>query len=225
MSAIEITGHTVVIRELIISRSDVADFLASVPEDEREGLAREAFEVGVFCLERARGGKDMDFVRRQVESLLTTVENAVRLIPQATEEKLLAKLGTGDGQVLAPVQVLVQQVERGTQQQLRELRELLANEIDPSKESSSLAKALKKMTDLLDVDRTDSIQGRMDAAVRTVSSWSWRSSMSRGVAPAARRPRLFRPRAAAARTGAAGSSSAARSGSGPPPICPSASAA
>ena len=170
MSVIEITGHTVVIRELIISRSDVADFLASVPEDDREGLAREAFEVGVFCLERARGGKDMDFVRRQVESLLTTVENAVRLIPQATEEKLLAKLGTGDGQVLAPVQVLVQQVERGTQQQLREVRELLANEIDPSKESSSLAKALKKMTDLLDVDRTDSIQGRMDAAVRTVSA-------------------------------------------------------
>ncbi|MEO6042488.1 MAG: hypothetical protein ABIQ47_01040 [Tepidiformaceae bacterium] len=121
MSAIEITNHTVVIRELIISRNDVADFLASVPEDEREGLAREAFEVGVFCLERARGGKDMDFVRRQVESLLTTVENAVRLIPQATEEKLLAKLGTGEGQVLAPVQVLVQQVERGTQQQLREV--------------------------------------------------------------------------------------------------------
>ena len=166
--SIEIADSCVTIEGLVIFRKEVAEFLRSVPEEEREALAREAFEVGVFCLERARNTQDLEFVRRQIDSLLAAVEKAVTSIPATTEANLLGKLGTADGQLLAPIQGLIQQVEKGTQQQLREVRELLANEIDPSRASSTVAKALKQLADLLDVGRVDSVQGRVEASLRTI---------------------------------------------------------
>ena len=89
------------VQDLEIPRKDVVDFLKSVPDEEREATFIRAVEVGVFCLERARTGHDTEFVRRQVESLLGQVEKATESIPREIEKALVAKVGTGDGQVLA----------------------------------------------------------------------------------------------------------------------------
>ena len=170
MERIQLLSDSVLIEELVIRRREVLDFLGSVPEAERGELARQAFEVGVFCLERARGAQDLEFVRRHVEQLLGQVEKAVATIPALTQEKLLLAVGTGDGQVLAPVSSLIQQVEKSTQQQLRDVRELIANEIDPSKDSSGVGKALKKLSDLFDPERNDSVQARVAETIRSISA-------------------------------------------------------
>ena len=170
LTTIELLPESVFIRELVITRRDIVDFLTAVPEAEREALAVQAFEVGVFCLERARTGASLDFVRREVDRLLVSVGQAVDALPGLTKEKLLGSLGTGDGQVLAPVHELLKQVQLVTGQQLREVRDLLANEIDPSKDTSTIGKALRSVTSLLDADRTDSIQGRLGETLRTLTT-------------------------------------------------------
>ena len=170
MESIQLLSDSVLIEKLVVHRREVVDFLAAVPEDERAELARQAFEVGVFCLERARGAQDLEFVRRHVEQLLGKVEKAVATIPGLTQEKLLLAVGSGDGQVLAPISSLIQQVEKSTQQQLRDVRELVANEIDPSKDSSGVGKALKKLSDLFDPERKDSVQARVAETIQSISA-------------------------------------------------------
>lgn len=167
---VTLTDTGLVITDLVVTRREVLDLFAAAPEGERERLAREAFEVGVFCLERARNGSDLEFVRRHIEGLLAAVTTAVDAIPATTEQRLLERIGTADGQVLAPVHGLVRQVERGVQQQLHEVRELLANEVDPTRDSSTIARALKKLGDLLDEGRKDSVQARVHESLSKVTA-------------------------------------------------------
>src|SRR5437016_13489852 len=65
------------ISNLDVPRKDIADFLAKVDEDDRGDMIARAVEVGVFCLERARNNSDLEYVRRQVEGLLSRVESAI----------------------------------------------------------------------------------------------------------------------------------------------------
>lgn len=109
-------------------------------------------------------------MRRQVESLISQVENAVMSIPETTKEKLLEKIGTGEGQVLAPIQEIVHIASQTTTERIKEVRDILSQEIDPSKETSILGKALKNLKDLLDPDRKDSIQGTLESAIRSVTT-------------------------------------------------------
>ena len=67
----------------------------------------------------------IEFVRRQVEGLLTGVEQAVGAVPLSVKDELLSKLGTQDGQVLAPVQRLVDDVSRTLTERLNGVRDLL----------------------------------------------------------------------------------------------------
>src|SRR5207247_734188 len=85
----------------------VADYFRQVPEEEREFQFIEAVEVGIFCLERAAGTRDLDFVRSQIDSILAGVQRAVSIVPEVVESGLVAKLGDGDGQVLAPIRKMV----------------------------------------------------------------------------------------------------------------------
>jgi hypothetical protein len=170
MTSIELSDCGVRIHDLEIPSREVADYLQGVPEEERGRVLIRAVEVGVFCLERARTGQDLEFVRRQVEWVLGEVGKAVNTIPGAVQEELIGKIGTAEGQVLAPVAGLVEQVKAAAEGRLKEVRELLSQEIDPSKESSVLGKALKNLRDLLDPNREDSIQGRMRDAIRGVTA-------------------------------------------------------
>ncbi len=155
---------------LDIPRKDVADFLRGLPEEEREPTFIRALEVGIFCLERARTSQDTEFVRRQVDSLLSKVEKAVETIPDETQKGLLEKIGTSEGQVLAPIHTLVNEVSKTTTDRLKEVRDLLFQEIDPAKETTTLGKVLRDLRNLLDPGRTDSVQGSVNAAIKSVTT-------------------------------------------------------
>ena len=139
---IEVIETGIRIRELEIPRKDVADYLRAIPEEGREAAFIQAIEVGVFCLERATGSRDIEFVRRQVEGLIAHVTGAVGGIPNAVEKELVERIGTGEGQVLSPIVRLVNDVSRTATERLQEVQKLLAQEIDPGRESSTLGKAL-----------------------------------------------------------------------------------
>lgn len=156
--------------DLDVPRKDVADFLRHLQEKERELTFIRALEVGVFCLERAHTSQDTEFVRRQVDSLLVRVEKAVEAIPDETQKALVAKIGINEGQVLAPIHLLVDEASRTTTEKLREVRDLLSHEIDPAKETSTLGKVLRDLRYLLDPKRNDSVQGAIESAVKGVTA-------------------------------------------------------
>lgn len=169
-TAIEVTESGVSIIGLEVRNRDVAQYLGSTPVDEREPTLVRAIEIGIFSLERARTGQDLEFVRRQVEGLMTSVRDVVQRIPGETEEALRSRVGTGDGQVLAPLLSLVNQVSQAASQKVREVQELLTQQIDPTKEDSGVGRALKSLRDMLDPERKDSIQGSISEVVKTLAA-------------------------------------------------------
>lgn len=166
---IEISETGIRIRDLEIPRKDVAEYLNRIPDLDREFALVQAIEVGVFCLERASTTQDLYFVKRQVESLLNVVRKEVEKIPEQTQKALAERIGTGDGQVLAPVQTLVAEVSKGASDKIKEVKDMLSQEIDPRVESTTLGKALRNLRDLLDPQRNDSIQGILAAKVAEVT--------------------------------------------------------
>jgi len=168
-SSIIILGNGIRINDLEVPRKDVADFIRAAPETERENTLLRAIEVGVFCLERAGSAQDLEFVRRQVESLLDKVQDAVGSIPQETQRTLIEKIGTGDGQVLAPITALVKEVSTVMTTRVNDVRSLLAQDLDPSKETSTLGMALQKLRNLLDAHRTDSVQAILNETLKNVT--------------------------------------------------------
>jgi hypothetical protein len=151
---------------------DVAKFIGAFADAHRQQAIVDAIKVGVFCLERARAGQDLDFVRREIESCLSRVRDALSVLPEETQRQVTAKIGTGEGQVLAPVTALVNEVKSAASEKIEGIRSLLQEEVDPAKENSSLGKALRALRDLLEPKRTDSIQGSVDAAVKHITSES-----------------------------------------------------
>lgn len=164
-SLIDVKDQVVEIHNLQIHRKDVADYFREVPSEDRELAFIQAIEVGVYCLERSKASQDTEFIKRQIESLMGNVEKAISTIPGETQKELVSKLGTEEGQVLAPVKSLVTEVKTATTDRLKEVQTLLAQEIDPSKEGSTINKALGQLKNLLDPNRTDSIQGSFNAAL------------------------------------------------------------
>jgi hypothetical protein len=158
------------ITELGVPRKDIADFLRSVPAADVETTLIQAMEVGVFCLERARMSQDTEFVRRQIDLLLNHVETAVKKIPDDTQRALVDKIGTSNGQVLAPLREMIDAATKLTTDKVKEIRTLLTQEIDPDKETTTLGKALKTLRDVLDPKRNDSVQSLLEQAVKTVTS-------------------------------------------------------
>lgn len=166
---IQVLEAGIEIRELDIPSKDVADFLRAVPEQERQLQLQRAIEVGVFCLQRAQGAQDLEFVRRQIDALLVRVQNAVEKIPQKTQESLVSKLGTGDGQVLEPIVRSISDVSKSLSERIKEVQNLYAEEIDPAKDTSTLGKTLRTLRELLDPKRTDSVQGLLSKAIEDVT--------------------------------------------------------
>jgi hypothetical protein len=111
----------------------------------------------------------MDFVRSQVKSIIDEVERSVVGIPKAVEDGLTQKLGAADGQVLAPIRNMVEATSWSMAERVNGVKELLANEIDPAKQTSTLGRALGQLKDLLDGNRKDSIQATLAEAVRGIT--------------------------------------------------------
>jgi len=149
-SFIEVSETSIVIREFLVESREVAAYLRSLPEGTRRTALLQALEVGVHCLECASSTRDVDFVRAQLTELLSDVERAVEQIPETVERGLVAKIGVEEGQVLAPVRLLLTDVRSASSERVREVQTLLTEEIDPSRESSTLGKALRVLTELLE---------------------------------------------------------------------------
>jgi len=166
---ITVLERSVRITDLEISQKDVADFFRAVPEDDVETTLISAVELGVFCLQRAHMSQDTEFVRRQVEQVLNALESAANQIPGAIQKALLEKIGTKNGQVLAPVEQTVNAASKAMQDKMKEVRAVLDKDIDPAKETSTLGRALSTVKQLLDPKRSDSVQKTLEEAVKSVT--------------------------------------------------------
>jgi hypothetical protein len=170
LSQIKVRDDRILIHNLEIVGKDAVDYLQRLPEDERDRTCISAFEIGFRCLETTQNSQDIEFVKRQIAGLLTDVEKAIALIPNTVQQELLGKLGTKDGQVLAPVQRQINEVSAVTKERVNEVKTLLSQDIDPSKETSVLGNALKNIKNLLDATRNDSVQGVLTTALKDASA-------------------------------------------------------
>src|SRR5262249_16370352 len=137
-------------------------------EDQSQAFIR-AVEVGIFCLERASTAKDTNFVKRQVERLLGEMESRVGTIPTKVRDELLSKIGTSDGQVLKPLVDAAFLAAKNVTDRITECKTFVADLLDPSKDASSVGKAVKSVCDMLDPGRKDSVQGSLEAAITKVT--------------------------------------------------------
>jgi hypothetical protein len=178
ITSIEVLPAGVRVRELDVPKKIVAEFLAGVTPLDRADRFIQALEVGVFCLERAEATRDLDFVRSQVESILQEVTRQVGAMPQLLEAGLAEKFRAEDGQLLAPIKVLVEGTARTLTERVSSVRDLLANDMDPAKSTSTLGRALAQLKDMLDGARTDSIQGTVAEAIKAVTGEDGRLAKS-----------------------------------------------
>ncbi|MCH8342386.1 MAG: hypothetical protein IH983_00175 [Planctomycetes bacterium] len=162
---IEVTADEVRLVDYRIASRDVAAYLLALKDDDRSQAFVHAVEVGVYCIQRATATVDIEFVKRRVNEIVTDVGAKIDLIPVKLEKELVEKLGSEDGQVLKPIVDLIHQVIRTTKDQLTEVKD----EIDPSKDTSAVGKAIKGIHDLIDPNRKDSVQGALEAAITKVT--------------------------------------------------------
>ena len=161
---IELAGEEIGFSGSLSSRL-VGDYLGRQPPADRESLVSKALEIGVFCLERTSTSQDMEFVRRQIEGLLHDVTSAIGSIPLRVEAGLMEKVGTGNGQVLAPVVKAVDESVRTAERGIEEARKLLL-QVDPSRSDGAMGQALQHVKDLLDPKRKDSLSSRVEDVVK-----------------------------------------------------------
>lgn len=105
-----------------------------------------------------------------MDSLLLQFENASQLIPEKVETALIGKVGVDEGQVLAPLKLIVNDTSKVLAERVKEVKDLLSQEVDPSKETTTLGKALRALKDMLDPKRTDSVQGVIELALSRVTT-------------------------------------------------------
>src|SRR6266403_1957162 len=96
----------------------------------------------VFLLDRAITITDLEVPRKDVADFLRSVEEprveaTVQRIPDDTQKALVEKIGTNNGQVLAPIKEMIDSASRLTAEKVKEVRTLLTQEIDPEKETST----------------------------------------------------------------------------------------
>lgn len=169
-SNINVSNNSVSIQYLEIANKDVVDYLLQIALEERQQAVTRIFEVGTYCLQRTQNSQDLEFVKRQVQALLAEVAAIVGVVPQTVEAELIKKIGADDGQVLAPIHAQVKLTSTVIKSQLDDVKNMIARDIDPSKESSVIGSAIKQIKNLLDPCRKDSIQGMLSAAVVDVTS-------------------------------------------------------
>lgn len=168
-SPIELSGDHIVIRDLAVHYKDGIEYLQQFPPSEHADICLDALELGFVCLQTAQARHDNEFVRRQMATLLMTFETSVTRIAEAYEDELIAKIGTDNGQLLAPLKAQINQTATVLSAQVEGVRTLLNQDIDPRNETTVLGSALKSLALLLDPKRSDSLQGSFNAALATVT--------------------------------------------------------
>ncbi|MEW6493472.1 MAG: hypothetical protein AB1589_13350, partial [Cyanobacteriota bacterium] len=84
---IQIADDRIFIHNLEIPGKDAASYLQQIPEEERDRICITALKVGFHCLETTQNSQEIEFVKRQIASLLTDVEKAIALIPNTVQQE------------------------------------------------------------------------------------------------------------------------------------------
>jgi hypothetical protein len=163
-AVIVLRPEAVLIERLEVPEREVADYLEAFPEPERPQRLVHAIRVGVFCLQHAVAAQNTEFVRRQVEQLLSEIDKKARAIVPEIRDSLIGKLGTEPGQALASVAEAARAVETAIRDRLEEVR----RKLDPKSTDSDLGQALTEVRALLDPRRKGSIQDVLETAVREI---------------------------------------------------------
>lgn len=158
-------GDIVSVTGIELKSKDVIAFLRNLTPEQRVERAETALEIGFLCLQRAVAHSDLDFVRRHVEELMTATKGAVGEIPLNLEKALTERLGAEKGPVLAPILGAVDRAQVLVDRKLKEVERLLSEDIDPTKETSTISRALKSIRELLDPESPNSVQAAMQDAL------------------------------------------------------------
>lgn len=169
MGNVSISEGIFTISEMTTDDKDVVSYFSRVPGAHLSDEIIHALRIGVLCLERAGAATDLDFVKREVERLLGTLQTATSAIPARIEGELSKKIGTDEGQALASIPTIVNGLKQAVNDRVAEIRQLMESEVDPARTTSTLGKALVKIQELLDPMRVDSIQGKLTAAVSAMT--------------------------------------------------------
>lgn len=167
--SIELESDQVRIDRLYFRNPDLVAHLTPFPPDQWPAEVLKVIELGVFCLMRATASRDAEFVKHQAERVIGTIEARVGALPTQIRDGMLAKIGTGDGQVLKPMNDLINHVTKMLGDRMTEVKSLFAEKLDPERDTSSLGQTLKTVSNMVDPHRKDSIQSTIESAVKGVS--------------------------------------------------------
>ncbi len=153
------------IEGLLLTSPDVVQYFKQVDELRRAEVAVSAFELGVFCLQRAQVGGSLEFVRTEIERLIGAARGAISAVPG----DLLTKL-QGDAGPLGAVRSATQQAESTMRGKLDDVKVLFDNHLDPRNSESTLGRSLARLHILLDPQHDDSVQKRVERAIDSIAS-------------------------------------------------------
>ena len=162
--AVAVTDSAITINGLTTENLDVIQYFKQLPEEERPRACIEAFELGVFCLQRAQMRQSLDFVRLEIQRLIQSAENAIAAVPGLVEQKL-----GGDTGPLAPIRTTVTGVQTSIHQKLSEVSGLFADHLDPGNVQATLGKALTAVRDLINPELPGSVQKRMESVINNLA--------------------------------------------------------
>jgi hypothetical protein len=158
---IAIEGSVIRLERITIQNPDVTHYLSQKPEGERASALIRAIEVGVYCLQRAAVGQSLDFVRLEVERLIQASNTAVDSLSDLIRERLAGP----DGPTIQ-VTAAAQMAQGAIRDKLAEVQQLFEKHLDPAKPDATLGKALVAVNHLLDPERGDSVQKKLDATLQ-----------------------------------------------------------
>lgn len=171
---IQLIDKGVLLQDVAVPSEDAWKFLMESPEEEWEPRLLRAIEIGVWALQRALDTGSMDFIKNQAKEILGGVEGKLAALPGDIESGLRDKLGTAEGQLLAPINALITNAKTDAESVIRrvkqEVEDLYTLHLDPEQESSSLARKLQIIKDLLDSTKDGSVQKELKAAVGMVTA-------------------------------------------------------
>ena len=166
---ISFEGDVVRIEGLNITDVELSEYLKNIPPDDQASSLVRLIEIGLACLNRASLIQDRDFVKRQFDSVVKSIENGLESIPENVKSKLLSHIGTDEGQALYPVDRKIEEVSQVLKDRMEDIKRLLSDDIDPQKESSKIAQVFKKLERSLDPEYTNSVPSTIAKAIDEIT--------------------------------------------------------
>jgi hypothetical protein len=96
---IRLADDRIVIESLVLADRGLAAFLAERPPDDRPGLVERALRIGLLALQDAGVTIDVEFVRREFETLVRQTEVANERAATALDRVLRDNFADGDGRL------------------------------------------------------------------------------------------------------------------------------